>query len=104
MLIEPRSGSLSRIRSSDESICSSLAGLSWKWQLQEPLAAEGGIMPFEYDFSMGFMLAIMAILGMVLLGSLGAALRLGRWHPALIGAAVGALTGVALIEAVPMLV
>jgi len=41
---------------------------------------------------------------MVLLGSLGAALRLGRWHPALIGAAVGALMGVALIEAVPMLV
>ena len=61
-------------------------------------------MPFQYDLSMGFLVAIMAILGMVLIGNLGAALRLDRWHPALIGAAVGVLMGVALIEAVPILV
>jgi hypothetical protein len=61
-------------------------------------------MSFEYDFSTGLMVAIMAILGMVLIGNLGAVLRLDRWHPALIGAAVGVLMGVALIEAVPMIV
>jgi hypothetical protein len=60
-------------------------------------------MPLRYDLSVGFLVVITAILGMVLIGSLGAALRLDRWHPALIGAAIGALLGVALIEAVPML-
>jgi hypothetical protein len=60
-------------------------------------------MALQHDIAMGFLLAIMAALGMVLLGSLGETLRLSRWHPALIGAAVGALAGVALIEAVPML-
>lgn len=60
-------------------------------------------MLFRHDLSVGFLVLIMAILGMVLIGNLGAALRLDCWHPGLIGAAVGALLGVALIEAVPML-
>ncbi|MGF6723888.1 hypothetical protein P3T43_003253 [Paraburkholderia sp. GAS41] len=61
-------------------------------------------MPIQYDFSMGFLVTIMAILGMVLIGSLGAVLQLERCHPRLIGAAIGALVGVVLIEAMPMLV
>ena len=48
-------------------------------------------MPFRHDLSVGFLVVIMTILGMVLIGSLGAALRLDRWHPALVGAAIGAL-------------
>lgn len=60
-------------------------------------------MPFQYGVSMGFLVTIMAILGTVLIGSLGVVLRLDRCHPRLIGAAIGALLGVALIEAVPML-
>jgi hypothetical protein len=51
----------------------------------------------------GFLVVILVLLGMVLIGSLGDALQLKRWHPTLIGAVVGALVGVALIEAVPML-
>jgi hypothetical protein len=60
-------------------------------------------MLFRHDLSVGFLVAITTILGMILIGNLGEALRLNRWHPALIGAAVGALLGVALIEAVPMI-
>lgn len=61
-------------------------------------------MPFEHYLSVGFLVSIMAILGMVLIGSLGRTLQRTRWHPTLIGAVVGALVGVAVIEAVPMLI
>lgn len=56
------------------------------------------------DFEIGFQLIIFALLGIILLGSLLSALHLDRWHPKLLGAMIGALLGVALIEAVPLLV
>jgi hypothetical protein len=43
------------------------------------------------------------LLGVILIGALLTALHLDRWHPKLIGAALGALLGLALIEAVPIL-
>jgi hypothetical protein len=58
-------------------------------------------MALDYDIGAVFLVAILALLGMVLVGNLGQAFRLNRWHPAMIGAAIGALLGVALIEAVP---
>lgn len=54
------------------------------------------------DFEIGYLLVIFALLGIILIGSLLDALHLGRWHPRLIGAALGALLGFALIEAVPL--
>jgi hypothetical protein len=56
------------------------------------------------DFEIGFQLIIFALLGIILLGSLPSALHLDRWHPKLLGAAIGVLLAVALIEAVPLLV
>jgi hypothetical protein len=60
-------------------------------------------MLFGHDFEVAFELALLALLGMVLIGSLGNTLRLSRWHPGLIGAVIGALVGVVLIESVPMM-
>jgi hypothetical protein len=60
-------------------------------------------MLFGHDFEVAFELVILALLGMVLIGSLGETLRLSRWHPGLIGAVIGALVGVVLIESVPMM-
>jgi hypothetical protein len=62
----------------------------------------GRVMVINNDFEFGYLLIAFAFLGVILLGSLLAALHLDGWHPKLIGAVVGALLGVALIEAVPM--
>lgn len=59
-------------------------------------------MVINNDFEIGYLLIAFALLGTILLGDLLGTLRLQRWHPKLVGAAVGALLGFALIEAVPM--
>ncbi|MFM0418813.1 hypothetical protein [Paraburkholderia aromaticivorans] len=59
-------------------------------------------MVINNDFEFGYLLVAFTLLGIILVGSLLAALHLDRWHPKLIGAVAGALIGVALIEAVPM--
>ncbi|KVN42072.1 hypothetical protein WJ63_27225 [Burkholderia pyrrocinia] len=55
------------------------------------------------NYEIGFLLVVFVLLGVVLVGALLTAMHLERWHPRLIGAAIGALIGIALIEAVPML-
>lgn len=55
------------------------------------------------DYETAFLLVVFVLLGVVLIGALLTAMHLERWHPRLIGAAIGALIGIALIEAVPML-
>ncbi|SAK46304.1 membrane protein [Caballeronia catudaia] len=55
------------------------------------------------EFEIGYLVVVFALLGVVLIGALLTALHLDRWHPKLIGATLGALLGLALIEAVPML-
>ncbi|OAJ52822.1 hypothetical protein A6V36_36650 [Paraburkholderia ginsengiterrae] len=59
-------------------------------------------MVINNDFEIGYLLIAFALLGTILLGELLGKLRWQRWHPKLVGAAVGALLGFALIEAVPM--
>jgi zinc transporter ZupT len=73
--------------------------------VRESHPAQGGHeMDLVNNLGAGFLVAILALLGTVLIGSLGNALRLNRWHPSILGAAVGALLGIAIIEAIPMLV
>ncbi|AJY09888.1 hypothetical protein K6W16_21390 [Burkholderia dolosa] len=60
-------------------------------------------MVINNDFEIGYLVVAFALLGVILFGALLTALHLERWHPKLIGAAIGALIGIALIEAVPML-
>ncbi|NIF42692.1 hypothetical protein F3J14_17730 [Burkholderia sp. Tr-862] len=55
------------------------------------------------DFEIGYLVIAFALLGVILIGALLMALHLERWHPKLVGAAIGALLGIALIEAMPML-
>ncbi|WP_431823464.1 hypothetical protein [Burkholderia sp. F1] len=55
------------------------------------------------DYEVGFLVVAFTLLGIVLIGALLIRLHLGRWHPRLIGAAIGALIGILLVEAVPML-
>ncbi|AET94280.1 MULTISPECIES: hypothetical protein [Caballeronia] len=55
------------------------------------------------EFEIGYLVVVFALLGVILIGALLTALHLDRWHPKLIGATLGALLGLALIEAVPML-
>ncbi|MBN3819245.1 hypothetical protein G3N57_22675 [Paraburkholderia sp. Se-20369] len=55
------------------------------------------------DYEIGFLLVVFTLVGVVLIGAVLTAMHLERWHPRLIGAAIGALIGIALIEAVPML-
>ncbi|WP_031364714.1 hypothetical protein [Caballeronia sordidicola] len=55
------------------------------------------------DFEIGYMVIVFALLGAILLGGLLSALHLDRWHPQMLGAAMGALLGVALIEAVALI-
>ncbi|BCZ84882.1 hypothetical protein [Paraburkholderia terrae] len=59
-------------------------------------------MVISNHFELGFQLATFALLGIVLIGTLLDRLHLQRLHPRLIGAAIGALIGFALIEAVPL--
>jgi hypothetical protein len=53
------------------------------------------------DFEIGYLLVVFSLLGVIFVGSLFATLHLERWHPRLVGAVVGALIGLALIEVVP---
>ncbi|MGU7773395.1 hypothetical protein ACV229_24855 [Burkholderia sp. MR1-5-21] len=55
------------------------------------------------DFEIGYLVIAFALLGIILFGALLTALHLERWHPKLVGAAIGALIGIALIEALPMM-
>jgi hypothetical protein len=54
------------------------------------------------EFEVGYLLVVFSLLGVIFVGALMTACHLERWHPRLIGAAIGALLGLALIEAVPM--
>jgi hypothetical protein len=58
-------------------------------------------MVINNDFEISYLLIAFALLGTILVGDL-LSTRLQRWHPKLLGAAVGALLGFALIEAVPI--
>ena len=60
-------------------------------------------MVINNGFEVGYLLISFALLGVILIGALLGVLHLDRWHPKLIGALIGTLLGVALIEAVPML-
>ena len=55
------------------------------------------------DFEIGMILVVFALLGVILIGALSSTLRLDRWHLRLVGATVGIVFGLALIEAVPMI-
>ncbi len=59
-------------------------------------------MVINNDFELVYLVIAFAFLGVILFGSLLVTLHLDRWHPKLIGALIGALLGVVLIEAVPM--
>lgn len=52
------------------------------------------------DFEISYLIVTFALLGIMFTDSLLTALHLERWHPKLRGAALGALLGFALIEAV----
>ncbi|MFC5427381.1 hypothetical protein ACFPTO_00920 [Paraburkholderia denitrificans] len=54
-------------------------------------------------FEITYLLVAFALLGAILIGTLITALHLERWHPRLIGAAIGVLLGYVLIEALPMM-
>lgn len=54
-------------------------------------------------FEITYVLVAFALLGAILIGALITALHLERWHPRLVGAAIGALLGFVLVEALPML-
>jgi len=60
-------------------------------------------MQINNDFEIGYLVIAFALLGVILIGALLTSLHLERWHPKLIGAALGVLLGIALIEAMPML-
>lgn len=59
-------------------------------------------MVINNDFEFSYLVIAFMLLGIILLGGLLDALHLRRWHPKLIGAALGALLGFALVEAIPM--
>ncbi|MBN3753102.1 hypothetical protein G3N95_09115 [Paraburkholderia sp. Tr-20389] len=60
-------------------------------------------MVINSDFEIAFLVGSFTLLGVILVGTLLTATHLDRWHPKLIGAAIGALLGIALIEAVPLI-
>lgn len=64
---------------------------------------EGGDVIINNDFEIGYLVIVFALLGVIFLGGLLSALHLDRWHPKMLGAAMGALLGIALIEAVPLI-
>jgi hypothetical protein len=72
--------------------------------LEQDHAAGGRVMIISSDFEMGYFLAVFAMLGAILIGSLLTAAHLNRWHPNLGGAAIGVTLGFALFEAVPLFV
>lgn len=55
------------------------------------------------NFEITYLLVAFALLGSILVGALISALHLERWHPRLVGALVGALLGLVLIESVPIM-
>jgi hypothetical protein len=55
------------------------------------------------DFEIAYLVGAFTLLGVILIGGLLTTIHLEQWHPKLVGAAVGALLGVALIEAIPLL-
>jgi hypothetical protein len=63
---------------------------------------QGGVMIINNDFEISYLLLVFALLGVILIGNLLSALHLQKLHPTLIGAALGALLGFALIEAMPL--
>jgi hypothetical protein len=54
------------------------------------------------DFEVGYLLVVFSLLGVIFVGAMMTACHLERWHPRLVGGAIGALLGLVLIEAVPM--
>jgi hypothetical protein len=72
--------------------------------LERDHAVGGRVMIISSDFEIGYFLAVFAMLGAILIGSLLTAAHLNRWHPKLVGAAIGVTLGFALFEAVPLLV
>ncbi|KAG8155027.1 hypothetical protein [Burkholderia catarinensis] len=60
-------------------------------------------MQIDHDFEIGYLVIALALPGVILSGALLTALHRERWHPKVVGAALGALLGIALIEAMPML-
>ncbi|WP_322024303.1 hypothetical protein [Burkholderia sp. BCC1977] len=60
-------------------------------------------MPIDNDFEIGHFVIAFALLGVILIGALPTALHRERWHPKRVGTAIGALRGIAPIEAMPML-
>ena len=60
-------------------------------------------MVIDNDFEIAYLLVAFALLGSILVGALVSAINLDKWHPRIVGALVGLLLGVALIEAVPLL-
>ncbi|OTP75877.1 hypothetical protein [Caballeronia sordidicola] len=55
------------------------------------------------SFEFGYLVGVIAFLGVIIIGALLTTIHLDRWHPKLIGAIVGALMGFALIEAVSVI-
>jgi hypothetical protein len=60
-------------------------------------------MVINSTLEIGLVVAEFALMGLIIIGALLGALHLDRWHPKLIGAAIGAVIGIVLIETVPML-
>jgi hypothetical protein len=54
-------------------------------------------------FEVTYVLIACALLGAILVGALITAMHLERWHPRLVGAAIGALLGLLLIETLPLM-
>ncbi|CAE6842124.1 hypothetical protein [Paraburkholderia haematera] len=54
------------------------------------------------SFEISYLLIAFALLRTILVGELLSMLQLQRWHPKMLDAAVGALLGFVLIEAVAM--
>lgn len=59
-------------------------------------------MVIDSDFEISYLLVAFALLGIILIGGLLDSLHLGKLHPRLVGATLGALLGFALIEAIPL--
>jgi hypothetical protein len=59
-------------------------------------------MVIDNEIEIAYLLVVFTLLGVILIGNLLLALHLQKLHPTLIGAALGALLGFALIEAVPL--
>jgi len=59
-------------------------------------------MVIDNEIEIAYLLIVFTLLGVILIGNLLLALHLQKLHPTLIGAALGALLGFALIEAVPL--